>query len=161
MLAHVRGELQVAAQQLQRALELARARQAHWEEAECLLELGWLELERGAWQRVLEHAAALVQVAAQLDEGAYTAAAHSQMALASLTRDAGSNFDAFEHSAQALRAADANRLLAIALNRAARLAFSGDVDERASRYAEQALAAAGIVERAIARVRQQITQMEG
>jgi len=142
LFAHIRGDLERAADCMDRALLLARRQQERWEECECLLLLAWLDLDRGRDERVLAHVAALRDVADKLGESSYGAAAQALRALATLLRGSQDAFHAFDASLPALHDAGANRLLSIAQNRAAEFALRQDADERARSYAEHALSAA-------------------
>jgi tetratricopeptide (TPR) repeat protein len=148
LLAYTRGDLARAAERMGRALVSARRQHAYWDECECLLELAWVDLDRGHDERVLGHAEELAAVAAKLGESAYAPAAESLRALARLPQEAEPVFSSFEASLTALQGVGANRVLSIVLNRAAWLALSLGADARARSYAEQALAAAQRVERA-------------
>lgn len=149
LLARVRGDLDAAAELLGRALLLARRQQSHWEECECLVELAWVELDRGQPARVLAHAEELAQVAEKVVESVYIPLVDSLKALAHLQEG-----DAFEeHLAELertlapLREAGASRLLSILQNRAARRALAAGLTVRARSHAEQALEAARRVDR--------------
>jgi DNA-binding SARP family transcriptional activator/tetratricopeptide (TPR) repeat protein len=159
LLAKFRGDLDAAAARLEHALRVARRERQHWEGCECLLELIWVDLDRGRRAEVLQHAAELASLAERLGESAYAPLAECVRALvgpsvaplepgAAASDPACQALAAFEARLPPLRAAGAQRLLAIVLNRAAELALSAGALDPARDYAQQALVAALQVERA-------------
>ncbi len=155
LLAEARGELERAAEQLERALLLTRRLDGHFEQCECLSHLLLVELDRDQHARALRRAQELAEVAAKLGESGFGPFARSaaELARAALQAEAEGQltWGAFEGTLPALRAMDANRLLARLLTRAARLqlgaAPSPAAAARAEPFAAEALAAAARVAR--------------
>ncbi len=148
-LAYWQGKLDEAAACMGHALALARREHAYWEACEASLALAWIELDRGRPDQALAHAAELADHAGRVVEGVYGAMADGVRALVQAAREPEAGFAAFEHSLPALHQAGANRLLAMAHNRAAQLALRLGENERAERHARAALASAETVERAM------------
>ncbi len=152
MLAEAKGDLDVAAQLTRRALSLALRQHGYWDQCECLLQLALIELDRGHFESARCYAKELLAQALKLGEGAHAPAAECLAALTHVADTPGpldaSKLDAFDETLPALVAADGQRLLALMLNRAARLAAQAGADARARRYAERAFAAAERVDRA-------------
>ncbi len=149
LLARARDDLDAAAERLARAVLLARRQQLRWEECECLVELAWVDLDRGRPDLVLVHAEELAQVAEKVVESAYVPLVESLKALARLEQGGAveEHLAELERTLPALREVGASRLLSIIQNRAARWALAAGLGARAQGHAEQALEAAGRVER--------------
>jgi hypothetical protein len=142
LFAHLCGDFESAAERLRLTLSIARREQRAWEEGECLLALAWLDLDRGLSDEVIAHADALSAVAAKLGEGGYAPVARALRTLAEASRSQSVDLTPFEASLDDLHALEANRLLALLQNRAARIALRTGARPVAQRQAEQAVAAA-------------------
>jgi tetratricopeptide (TPR) repeat protein len=151
MLAEAKGDLAAAATHTRRAVSLARRQHGYWDQCECLLQLALIELDRGDLDAARAHALELLEVAQKLGENAHGPAAQCLVALTRIARSpeplCDAELDAFDATLPALAAASALRLLALLLNRAARLAAEAGAMTRARGYAERALRAAESVHR--------------
>lgn len=149
MLAYWQGDLDTAIQHLERSLLLARRQHLYWEECECLLAASAIEMDRHDLEAVGLCADALADVGGKLVDGvAYRPMADAWRALADLARQMRPDFSSLESALGGLHDAGASRLLAVAENVAARLALRAGQQGAARRFAEDALRAAGTVERA-------------
>jgi tetratricopeptide (TPR) repeat protein len=162
LLAETQGDLEAAADLLERALLSTRRLDGHFEQCECLCQLTLVEFDRGQYERALARAEELVDVSSKLGESGFHPFARSALqlthaALAS-EREGGVALAGLLAVLPALRALDANRLLAQVLIRAARLELGqGAIPSRAAAaraqpFAEEALAAASRAERLNERV---------
>jgi DNA-binding SARP family transcriptional activator/predicted ATPase len=146
LIARADGDFAAARAQLEQAVALARLRDDHWREYECLVWLATIEFERGANPAVIEHGNRIVEVARRMGDAA-APFAQALCALAQLRLlDAGAADELAAHL-EALRAADDKAHLAYALNAAASIELGAGRHHAALALAREALPAARAVQR--------------
>jgi DNA-binding SARP family transcriptional activator len=138
------GELDVAVENLERALDLARSKEDRWAEYECLRSLVQLELEAG---RPTDRCADLLAVASKMGEGSELPTARALDALDALVRGKPQAEDAIESALESLRNLDAKGMSAYVLIFAAEHDVTAGQLDRAERRATEALRAAALVKR--------------
>ena len=146
LLARADGDLATAREALSNAVAMAQAAANHWREYECMLALATTEYELGLADEVLRHAAEVAAAARRMGEAEVPFAD----ALAALTRWRRGELEVAEivrTSLAALRERDDKANLSYTLNEAAMLLLAAGDAAQASRYAEEALAAAAAVRR--------------
>jgi tetratricopeptide (TPR) repeat protein len=151
LLARWDGDLDAAQHLVRTAIDLARLREDHWREFECLVWLAKIELERGCLDKVDALCHEVSAVAARMRDVTVPLVAALGALTAALRRPAGasaSDLAALQESIAELRSVDDKAHLAYVLNHASALALeSGRVDE-AHAAASDALAAAKAIGRA-------------
>jgi DNA-binding SARP family transcriptional activator/predicted ATPase len=141
------GEPEEAGQRLEHAARLARRIESHWEETECLRALTLLAIEQGDLAKAGGHCPPLLALAEKMGEGSERPIAEAFAALVRvLAGDAGAE-PVFAAAVARVRAADAKSVLATTLNIAAEYHLDRGDTERATAQANEALAAATVVER--------------
>ncbi len=170
---HFGGDRDEAERYLRRALRMARRERDHFRACECLTYLVMLELEAGAPDRALAHCRELAPVAAKLKQGSEAPFARALDAFARYARaaagaggdsaatdprdDAADDADATDprdddprdglaRALDALRRMDASRKLAYVLTQAADVDLTAGRADAALERAEEALAAARVVD---------------
>lgn len=150
LLARIDGDVARARALVERAVRLARLREDHWREYECLVWLALLDYESGAFESVLAQCASIVAVARRMgDADAPFAQALTALARLRSGADGESGAAQAELAAglDALRAADDQAHLACALNAAAAIELAGGRVAAARARASEALGAARRVRR--------------
>jgi len=156
LLAALEGDEERARGALEEAAQLARERDNHWAEYECLAALSRLDLESGHPDGVLRRDPKLRGVADRLGEGSDLpfAVALRELAAVAGRGDAapgpsGEEGDRLDRALAALRAADTKGRLAYALNMAAEQDLRKGAVERAIERAAEAREAASAVGRPV------------
>jgi predicted ATPase len=147
MLNRFTGDVAEAGRRFERGLVLARAVEDRWAEYSCQRALVELDLEAARYGSALERCSGLAEVASKLSEGSEVPAARSLEAIARISCGDQSARVELEESIEALRAVDAQGLLAYVLSCVA----ARDLEERrlddAERRAVEAARAAEVVNR--------------
>ncbi|CAG9181259.1 hypothetical protein LMG23992_04460 [Cupriavidus laharis] len=120
LLARARGDAAAALDFVSLAVDLARQRQDHWREYECLVWLATIAFERGHNAEVAGHSARIMEAARHMGE-ADAPFARALGALAGLRQGEASAHAALDKALESLRAIDDKAHLAYALNSAATL----------------------------------------
>lgn len=110
LLAYWEGDLERAADWVEKALELAKVNEDRWRQCKCLTWAAMISLERNNLEAAIGHAKRLGDLAAKIGEGAMAPLAHTFVAMAQ--RDDDELVDALE----ALEIADDKTHLAYVLN---------------------------------------------
>lgn len=139
------GDADAAVRSLEKALAAARHIQDRWREYKCLTLLMMLELERGGWERMEQHAVTLLAVGSEMGEDDVPFA-RVLRALAK-ARDRPEADGQLAAALDALRAASDKSLLAYALDCAAAHALERGRSDIARAWSTEALAAAEAVHR--------------
>lgn len=151
LLARWDGDLDAAQRLVRTAVELARLRDDHWRELECLVWLAKIELERGCLDTVDALCREASGVAARMRDVTVPMVAALGALSAALRQTAGTLVQdgaALESSIEALRAVDDKAHLAYVLNHAAALALEAGRVGEAFAAASAALSVAQAVGRA-------------
>ena len=141
-----RGDLEAAAEFMARALAYARLGEDHWREAQCLVWLATIELERGNLDRLDSLCNEGVRLLSQVDRSSLPALT-ALRALGGLHRAEPTAAAAVAASLAALHVVDDKWRLAYVLNCQAASALEGDDLRVAAAAAADALANATIVQR--------------
>jgi DNA-binding SARP family transcriptional activator/tetratricopeptide (TPR) repeat protein len=141
-----RGDHDLAAERLERALALARQGEDRWREYKCLTWLAVVDLERVRPAATTARCAELMQVAGKLGE-AHLPFVATLDALARLSADEAGADPRLELAMRDLRAVDDKSYLAYALNAAALIHLRDGRFERAAACAAEALSVAEIMRR--------------
>jgi DNA-binding SARP family transcriptional activator len=134
------GKLGDAGERVARALDLARVKEDHWREYQCLIWLATIELELGLFDLVERHSIEVEEAGARMGDGA-SPTARAYLALARLARAGG---DAASEAAAiaGLREIDDKAHLAYVLNQFAAAHLDAERFEAAERCASEGLAVA-------------------
>jgi ATP/maltotriose-dependent transcriptional regulator MalT len=132
---------------LEEAVGLARAIEERFGECECLIRLVQLYLDRSEPAQALAWCRELMPVAAKMSEGSEGAVADALEALARVACCVPGADDHLERALGRLRDFDAKGMLAYVLSSAAEIDHASGRLDRAERRAEEALAAARVVDR--------------
>jgi tetratricopeptide (TPR) repeat protein len=147
VLLHYMGRHEAATVALERTLALARRTEARWEECDCLTRMGLIAVENGDNDVAIARSETLMPIVRRMGEGSDVAAADAVLALARYALGAPGAGEEVEHAIATLREIDAKGMLAGTLNLAAETDLRAGRADRARARAEEALAAAGAVER--------------
>jgi DNA-binding SARP family transcriptional activator len=145
LLRHFDGELEPALALLMRALEVARERHGHWEQCDCLLSIGRLELELGRLDGATQAGLELLEVATKMGDPSKVAAAKAVSALAAYAREPEISSDSLHDALEGLRRVDDQTLLAVVLSYAAERDLTTGRFTVGRRHAVESLAAAELV----------------
>lgn len=144
---HHAGELSEAITCFERAACLARNEHARWFKCGCLSRLVMIELERGHASEALARCRELLAVTSKLDEGSDAPFAVALEALARLQLGAGDAVAQLDRAITELRRVDSRWMIAYVQNLAGGLDLDANRTAAARMRAEDALAAAEVVDR--------------
>jgi DNA-binding SARP family transcriptional activator len=147
LVAHWRGDLDVAAGLLARAMAFAALREDRYRQTDCAMWLASLALERGDYDEVEARCDELERTLGQMDRSRVPIVG-ALRALAGFARSQADADALLQGSVADLRAVDDKALLAFVLNTFAALSLRAGICDRAQAAAIEALAAASALHRA-------------